>query len=237
MGISKPYESESVRAVTGPTIRPGELTLTRQAANYCHLGKGDRVLDVGCGTGATAAFLSYHYGTTVTGLDFSSVLLAEARQQHPALNLMRGDGMALPVQTAHVNAIYCECVCSLLPDPNLAMKEFHRVLKVGGHLIISDLYWRMNDETPLSLPDGVGGCLKGAVNRQTMERRIETAGFEIVLWEDHSKMLKSLAAQLVWAGVSLGAWWVVDCTSHICNGGRHAGYCLIIARKKEEPNG
>lgn len=233
MGSSKPYESEAVREVTGPTIRPGELTLTRRAADFCRLGTGDRVLDVGCGTGATMDFLAGRYGATVIGLDVSSVLLADARHRHPALNLIRGDAMDLPLKTELLSAVYCECVCSLLPDSASALKEFHRVLKPGGHLVVADLYWRTKDETVSRLPAGVGGCLKGAVDRQTMVRRIETAGFDICLWEDHSDALKNLAAQLVWAGVSLNAWWGVDCTADVCHGGRRPGYCLVIGRKRE----
>jgi arsenite methyltransferase len=233
MGTSKPYESQAVRAVTGPTIRPGEMVLTRRAADFCRLDTGDRVLDVGCGTGATVDFLAARYGATVIGLDVSSVLLADARHQHPALNLIRGDAMTLPLKTEPFSAVFCECVCSLLPDSASALKEFYRVLKPGGHLIVADLYWRTKDETALRSPAGAGGCLKGAVDRQTMVQRIETAGFEIGLWEDHADALKNLAAQLVWAGVSLNAWWGVDCTAGEGHGGRRPGYCLTIARKRQ----
>ena len=236
MEILEPYESLSVRAVTGQTIRPGELALTRRAADCCGLGAGDRILDVGCGTGATADFLTSRYGVTVLGLDLSSVLLADARQQHPALKLIRGDGMRLPVKTARISAVYCECVCSLLPDAVSAMKEFHRVLEPDGHLIIADLYWRITDETMSGLSAGTGGCLAGAVDRHTMLQRIESAGFEICLWEDHSNALKQLAAQLVWSGVSLRAWWRIDCTSDACRGDRRPGYCLAIARKRVAEN-
>ena len=83
MEILKPYESEAVRAATGPTIRPGGLALTGRAADVCQLGPGDRVLDVGCGTGATAQFLQAQYGATVIGMDRSRILLAEACQQQP----------------------------------------------------------------------------------------------------------------------------------------------------------
>lgn len=227
----RPYESEAVRAVTGQTIRPGALELTRRAADYCGLGQGDRLLDVGCGTGASMEFLRTRYGVMVAGMDLSRNLLATARRQQPPLNLIRGDAMALPLKAGRLRAITCECVCSLLPDAASALAAFHRILQPKGHLIISDLYWRMNDETVLDLSQGAGGCLTGAVDRQTMVNRIESAGFQIELWEDHTQLLKSLAAQLVWAGVSLDAWWGVDCTSGGCSGRQRPGYCLIIARK------
>ena len=236
MEISKPYESEALRAVTGPTIRPGGLALTGRAADYCGLGPGDRVLDIGCGTGATTVFLQAEYGASVIGIDLSRLLLAEARNQEPTLGLIRCSAMALPIKANVLSAVYCECVCSLLPDAALALNGFYRVLHPGGHLVIADLYWRTPDET-MTVQPLAGGCLAGAVDRQTMIVRIETAGFEIVLWEDHSDALKKLAAQLVWSGVSLTEWWGIDCASGSCDSGRRPGYCLIVARKKEEFNG
>ncbi len=51
------HESREMRSVTGPTIRPGGLTLTERAFAFCSLPERARVLDVGCGVGATVEFL------------------------------------------------------------------------------------------------------------------------------------------------------------------------------------
>ena len=234
MEILKPYESETVRAVTGSTIRPGGLALTGRAANYCGLGPGDRVLDVGCGTGATTAFLKAEYGARAFGIDLSRLLVTDARNKVPSVGWIRGSAMALPIKTSVFSTVFCECVCSLLPDAASALNGFYRVLQPGGHLVIADLYWRTADATVTvqSVAAG-GGCLAGAVDRHTMVRRIEDAGFEIDLWEDHSNALKQLAAQLVWSGVSLSEWWGIDCASGSCAPGRRPGYCLIVARKND----
>jgi SAM-dependent methyltransferase len=234
------YESEIVRAVTGPTIRPGGLTLTRRAAEACGLGQGECVLDVGCGTGATAVFLRDHCGAAMIGMDFSPVLLSDARRAHPGLTVIQADAMDLPFKSEGFGAVIAECVCSLLPDAEAALNGFSRVLRPGGHLVVADLYWRMPEKAPAVRPRDtgtVGGCLAGAVDRRTLIRRIEAGGFEVDLWEDHSDKLKQLAAQLAWAGVSLTDGWGIDCASGACDSVRRPGYCLIIAHKKEEPNG
>ena len=228
----RPYESEAVRAVTGPTIRPGGLALTQRAAEICGLGPNSRVLDVGCGTGATASCLHSEYGAAVVGMDVSPILLDEATLQHSGMNLIRANAMDLPFMAGGFDTIFAECVCSLLPDAVSALDGFHRVLKPGGHLVVADLYWRIWDQTAIQPKASLGGCLAGAVDRCTLVRRIENAGFKIDLWEDHSALLKQLAAQLVWAGVSLADWWGVDCASGACIDGKRPGYCLITAHKK-----
>jgi ubiquinone/menaquinone biosynthesis C-methylase UbiE len=233
----RPYESEAVRAVTGPAIRPGGLALTRRAAEACGLGPDDRVLDVGCGTGATASCLHSEYGAVVVGMDLSSVLLSEATPQHSGMNLIRANAMALPFAAGVFDAVFAECVCSLLPDAVSALDGFHRVLKPGGHLVVTDLYWRACDRTAVQSKASLGGCLAGAVDRRILTRRIEAAGFEVDLWEDRSELLKQLAAQLVWAGVSLNDGWGIDGASGACSSGKRPGYCLIVACKKENPNG
>mgnify|MGYP000076638434 CR=1 FL=1 len=237
MIAGRPYESEAVRAVTGATIRPGDLALTRRAAEFCGLSPGDRLLDVGCGAGATASCLHSEFGAAVFGMDVSSVLLAEAALQHSGINLVRANAMDLPFTAGGFDAVFVECVCSLLPDAVSALCGFHRVLKPGGHLVVADLYWRTCDRTVIQPMASLGGCLAGAVDRHTLVRRIEAAELEVDLWEDHSDKLKQLAAQLVWAGVSLTDWWGVDCLPGACNNGRRLGYYLIIAHKKEKLRG
>ena len=232
LNSSHPYESADVRAVTGPAIRPGGLILTGRAADHCRLGPKDRVLDVGCGAGATVDFLNTRYGASVIGVDRSDILLAEARRQHPVAALVRGDAASLPLKTAYFNALFCECVCSLLPDPAAALDEWHRVLVPGGALVLADLYWRM-PRTPMAAPPVATGCLEGAADPPTMRRRIRSAGFAIDRWEDHSHALKQLAAEMVWAGVSLRAFWGDLCGRGACSRSNRPGYCLIVARKYE----
>ncbi|WP_319405261.1 DVU_1556 family methyltransferase [uncultured Desulfosarcina sp.] len=228
---SKPYESEAVRAVTGPAIRPGGLNLTRRAAKVCRLAAGDRVLDVGCGIGATVDFLNRHFQTRAVGLDLSPVLLAEAKGCDGDRPVIRGNAMDLPVKDRHLSAVYCECVLSLLADPASALDEYRRVLRPGGHVVITDIYRRATDLPPPDPAIGASGCLKGAVDRDVMTQRVAAAGFALCLWEDHSDLLKVLAARLVWAGISIEAFWGADCARNAGTEHQRPGYCLLVARK------
>jgi SAM-dependent methyltransferase len=231
-----PYESPALRKATGGTLRPGGLALTERAARCCSLAAGDRVLDVGCGAGTTSAFLRDRFQVTAIGVDRSAILLADARGARPDLGLVRGEASTLPFPAGRFAALFCECVLSLVNDPPRALEEFHRVLRPGGYCVIADLYRRSNGpERPAPLA-AARGCLKGAVPRDLLEQRVQAAGFDIRLWEDHSHHLKILAARLAWAGIAVRDLWGLECRPGAAPD-KPPGYGLLVSRKRSTPHG
>ncbi len=226
------YESPALRAVTGPAIRPGGLALTERALALCRLPMDALVLDVGCGSGATVAHLRHCHGLRAIGLDLSPTLLAEGRRLDAALPLLQARAERLPLRDARLTAIFSECLLSLVADPAAALADWHRVLAADGFLVVSDLYARAGrwaQQACASAP----GCLAGAVPRDLLLARMQAAGFDVLLWEDHTPLLKQLAARLVWAHGSLAAFWQAagaGCGGGIPGGGR-PGYYLMVARK------
>jgi len=121
-----------LRDVTGPTVRPGGLTLTREAADRCDLNPGARVLDIGCGTGATVVFLTTEKRWRVAGLDRSDILLKDGRATHDDMPLMIGDAQHLPLPGGCLDAVFMECVLSLAEMPARVLAECERVLVPAG---------------------------------------------------------------------------------------------------------
>jgi arsenite methyltransferase len=232
------YESPDLRAVTGPTLRPGGLALTTKALSICSFPIAAPVLDVGCGEGATVAFLVHNRGLQAVGLDFSALMLQAARQQDQTLNLIRGKAEFLPIAEATIMGVFCECVLSLLSDPLVALQEFHRLLLPGGFLILTDIYSRANRVDPLLNRLPLNCCLKGTVGRGQIEDRVREVGFNILLWEDHSELLKQWAARMVFAFGSMETFWKtfihpfdpqdVECSLQ----STRPGYYLLIAQKE-----
>ena len=236
MQLSQPYESPALRKAIGPALRPGGLELTERAARFCGLAPDDRVLDVGCGIGATANFLQEHFRVAAVGIDASGLLLVEAREGRSPLSLVRGDGICLPFPSGLFTAVFCECVLSLLANQQKALAEFHRVLRPGGHLVVADLYWRS-----CGLPDAgshltARGCLAGALPRHRLEQLVAAAGFTLGLWEDHSEHLKRLAAKLAWNGIRVTDLWGAACRPGPGANGQ-PGYGLLVGRKRRASHG
>ncbi|RPJ75981.1 MAG: methyltransferase domain-containing protein [Desulfobacteraceae bacterium] len=235
------YESPALQAVTGPALRPGGLELTRRALGFCDLPAGARVVDIGCGTGVTVHFLRRHCRLEAFGLDRSSGMLGQVRQRDPGLPLVQGIATRLPFGDRRLAAVTCECVLSLVEDPDAALREFHRVLAPGGVLVVADVYARAPDHAGglTSLP--VTCCLKGAKSRDELAGRVQRSGFTLLVWEDHSQALKRLAAQLVFACGSLQAFWGAAGAAASVNAVPSAaprarpGYFLAVARKEGNP--
>jgi len=231
------YESEKLRAVTGPAIRPGGVDLTARAVEFCSFPAGARLLDVGCGEGATVGFLRDSYRLDSFGVDFSSLLLADGKSRNGSLPLARATAEQLPFADCSLDGVLCECVFSLLPEPEKALREFNRVLSLGGSLIMSDIYLRVPGEG-LSVQGGaVDGCLMGAMSVSFLKTMLAESGFSLILWEDHSHLLRELAARLILADGSLEGFWATLNSAACPVGGRtdkfggRPGYYLLVARK------
>jgi SAM-dependent methyltransferase len=96
-------------------------------------------LDAACGTGRHTAYLAAR-GHRVIGVDSSPDMLALARSRVPAATLHEGDLHALPLPDDHVDLAVCALALAHLPDLRPAVTEFARVLRPGGHLIITDVH-------------------------------------------------------------------------------------------------
>lgn len=103
-------------------------------AVFAELVRGP-VADVGCGTGRITAHL-HHLGVEVSGVDLSPGMLAAARRTHPHLRFTEGTMTALPIEDGALGGVLAWYSTIHVPDTHLrgAVREFHRVLRPGGHL-------------------------------------------------------------------------------------------------------
>jgi ubiquinone/menaquinone biosynthesis C-methylase UbiE len=94
------------------------------------------VLDVSTGTGEAAFVALPIIGASgfVVGADISSAMLegARARLQEPLFWPVSADGQALPFRDGSFDAVTCQLGLQFFPDPALGLRDFRRVLRVGG---------------------------------------------------------------------------------------------------------
>ena len=132
------YERSIVPAFSGAWAKD----LVKRAA----LKKGERVLDVACGTGIVARYATKSVGENgqVAGVDVNDVMIDKARQisadTGKAIDWRQGDIAALPFSDKEFDAVLCQQGLQYFPDRELALKEMFRVLVPGGRIILS--VWR-----------------------------------------------------------------------------------------------
>ena len=100
---------------------------------------GDRVLDVGCGTGvlARAAADRVTVDEQVTGVDINEGMLAVARRLRPRIDWRRGDATKLPLPDKSYDVVISQFALMYFADRRAALREMMRVLKPGGRLAVA----------------------------------------------------------------------------------------------------
>ena len=94
-------------------------------------------LDAACGTGRHAAHLA-KLGHRVVGVDASPEMLAIAERKVPGAAFHRAELTSMPLADRSVDLAVCALALCHLPDLAPVFAEFARVLRPGGHLVISD---------------------------------------------------------------------------------------------------
>ena len=132
----RPVLGRVLMGVMGPGMR-GEHAM---AIDMLDLLGGERVLDVGCGTGAFTRRFGEAVGSEglAVGLDASATMLERAVASPHGDNVAYalGDACALPFGTGTFDAICCFAALYLIQDPLRAIDEIVRVLVPGGRLAL-----------------------------------------------------------------------------------------------------
>lgn len=98
---------------------------------------GLKVLDVAAGTGTSTAALAAA-GAEAIAADFSQGMIAEGRRRYPHLQFDFADATALPYADATFDAVTISFGLRNVNQPDAALREFLRVLKPGGHVVICE---------------------------------------------------------------------------------------------------
>ncbi|HYM22588.1 MAG TPA: methyltransferase domain-containing protein [Vicinamibacterales bacterium] len=119
----------------GPTLHPGRVDAIRRMK----IKPGDRVLEVGVGTGINASL--YPRECSVTGIDLSTKMLAKAqrrvvRKDVHNVRLLEMDATNLKFADDTFDVVYAPYVISVVPDPVAVAREMFRVCRPGGRVVI-----------------------------------------------------------------------------------------------------
>jgi phosphatidylethanolamine/phosphatidyl-N-methylethanolamine N-methyltransferase len=120
--------------IFGPTLHPGRL----KAIQRMGVKSGDRVLEVGVGTGINAPL--YPAECSIVGVDLSASMLEKARERVARkgvhnMRLLEMDAADLKFTDDSFDIVYAPYLISVVPDPVRVAREMRRVCRPGGRIV------------------------------------------------------------------------------------------------------
>lgn len=151
--------------------------------------QGDRVLDIGSGSGTDVLIASTLVGPRgkVYGLDMTDAMLSKARTNAEKMGVahvefLKGNSEKITLPDASIDSVTSNGVLNLVPDKPTAFGEIFRVLRPGGQIQIADIVLgkpirpeSRND------PQLWAECIVGAVQEEGYLALVRAAGFNNVL--------------------------------------------------------
>jgi SAM-dependent methyltransferase len=143
---AQPNAETMIAGLEARGATPAQARLRRRFLRFVPVRRGDRVLEVGCGSGVVIRDLAPMVGRRgeVAGIDPSRTVLAAARRLcRPAargarLTLRRGSGLALPFPGDRFDVALAITVILHVADPAAVVGEMVRVTRPGGRVALQD---------------------------------------------------------------------------------------------------
>ncbi|MCP2246562.1 class I SAM-dependent methyltransferase [Lentzea aerocolonigenes] len=120
-------------------LNPGYHQALRRSARALGLRPGMRVLDLGCGTGAsTAALVAAVPGLEVVAVDASEGMLSRARRKRWPSTVRFVHSRAEDVDEGEFDAVFAAYLVRNLPDPDATLQHVRRLMKPGAPLVLHE---------------------------------------------------------------------------------------------------
>ncbi|MDA0735421.1 MAG: methyltransferase domain-containing protein [Chloroflexi bacterium] len=184
---------------TGDDFLKACVNLNQIMAEKAAIDSSSRVLDMGCGNGNTATWLSRSTGCRVTGIDLSGVRVANANAAVKALppeigsllEFRKASATSLPFDDSSFTHVWSQATIYHVHEKEQALQQAYRILEPNGLFVFDDLikpkpdisetaqqyvYQRLLFDTPYSFSGYQDG--------------LKDVGFQIVEAHDLSEHLK-----------------------------------------------
>jgi demethylmenaquinone methyltransferase/2-methoxy-6-polyprenyl-1,4-benzoquinol methylase len=131
-GVARRYD------LTNTVISGGQDRIWRRETRLAlGLKPGERVLDLGAGTGVSTLELA-RSGALAVGADISIGMLQAGRTKRPEVLMLGADALHLPFADATFDAVTIALALRNIVDTGAALREMARVTKPGGRLVVCE---------------------------------------------------------------------------------------------------
>ena len=164
---------------------------------------GQRILDIAAGT-VTSSMALMVPGAKIVAADFSKGMLEEGKRRYPELEFVFADAMKLPFDDSEFDVVTMSFGLRNVSDRAVALKEFYRVLKPSGRLVICEfshvggllgVFYRLYlkhllpkvskllSKNPAAY-DYLSESIMAWPKQAELKKDVETAGFSSASWKN-----------------------------------------------------
>lgn len=159
-----------------------------QIISHAQIEPGNKVLDIGTGTGILLPFLNQMVGHKgkIYALDLSENMIKRAQEKFsfPTVNFIHASVEDIPLEDTSIDCAICFSAFPHFQDQCFAISQVHRVLKPGGRFLIGHSEGR---DTVNERHRRIGGVVQFDMlpSSNEMQTLLEEAGFSIVVSIDN----------------------------------------------------
>lgn len=157
--------------------------------------KDAQLLEIGCAGGEAAQHMSEQGYTHITAIDIDGDVLVEAQKKAPSCTFLCANACALPFDEESFDGIYSEAAFALITDKCAAAKEYARVLRHGGRILLNDFALRKTTNSERRSVEGIP-MLMGVQTMDCYRSLFEDAGLRCVYEKEEFYELARIASSL-----------------------------------------
>ncbi len=152
-----------------------------------------RVLDIGCGLGGSARLMAQRYGCRVVGIDLTAdfcrlaTALNQRLKQALPVQFLQADASRLPFVERSFDLLVSQHCIMNLPDPQLALVGFRRLLADGGKLVLHEILQGPGGQPYYPVPWASDADHSFLCAEAELKRWLQQAGLRLLDWSDHSQ--------------------------------------------------
>ena len=181
--------------------------LSCQLADWAAVRTGQRVLDVGCGTGALTSELVMRLGpAAVAAVDPSEPFVAATRERHPGVDVRTSTAEHLPFPNATFDASLAQLVVHFMKDPVAGLAEMGRVTRRDG--VVAACVWdHGGGEGPLEIFWGSARTLDSKIDGESKLAGARKGHLAELFEAAKLRRIESTALSMSLEHPTFNAWW------------------------------